>query len=268
MRSLVRISFFLVVAGLLFQATVQPGHAAGGSWVPCWSDELGIVPDKEPKMGQIVETILATVADSTKLRAFEFEKVREGARVEMTNLGSVWWSVKVGEKLYYPALWRVKLLSTGQARVLVPRKKKPYGPRLPVVEQKTIVVPGNQAWTNTGLMLQPQDRVTVIASGEVFFSDGDSDSRTDPNGWDRAVYQDDWPNDYLECDDPSMEENHAALLGKVNTTVFLVGGTKIFWNNLGVLFLGINDCSLTGECYNTGQFHAVVKVEREIIPKP
>ena len=263
-----RMTIFMLAAVFALLAFSSQAPAAGGSWVPSWSGELGIKPDKEPQMGQIVETVMATVVDSTRLTALKFSKVRNGARVKMTNLGSTWWSIKVGEKSYFPALWDVKLLSTGQAKVLIPKKKKPYGPRLPVVEQKTVVVPGDQAWTNTGLMLQPQDRVTVMATGEVFFSNGDSDSRTDPNGWDRAAYQGDWPNDYLECDDPLMEENHAALIGKLDNTIFFVGGAKIFWNNLGILYLGINDCSFMNEPYNTGQFNAVVKVEREIAPKP
>jgi len=268
MKNTSRLPIFLVAAGLALIAISQQVSAAGGSWVPCWSDELGIVPDKEPQMGQIVEKIMAKVADSTRLTALKFNKVKNGDRVEMVNLGSAWWSVTVGEKVYYPAIWKVKLLSTGQAQVLVPKKKKPYGPKLPTVEKKTVVVPGDQAWTNTGLMLQSQDRVTVMATGNVFFSDGDSDSRTDPNGWNRATYSEDWPNDYLECDDPLMEENHAALIGRVGNTIFLIGGTKIFWNNLGVFYLGINDCSFQDVLFNTGQFNAVVTIEREIMPKP
>ncbi len=30
----------------------------------------------------------------------------------------------------------------------------------------------------------------------------------------------------------------------------------------GLLFLGINDCTFTGDFYNTGQFSVVIKIER------
>jgi hypothetical protein len=258
-----------MVAAFTVLALSSEAPAAGGSWVPCWSDELGIAPDKEPKMGQIVEKVMATVADSTGLTTLKFNKVKNGDRVEMTNLGSVWWSVKVGEKVYYPALWRVKLLSTGQIQVLVPRKKAPYGPMLPVMEQKVMAVSGNQAWTDTGLKLQPQDRVTVTASGQVCFNNTYSDDAwTGPEGWNQATFYDDWPNDYHQCDDPHEEFNHAALIGGVDGDVFLVGGQHTFWEKRGRLHLGINDCSLTGECSNSGQFDVVIRVERDIVPKP
>jgi hypothetical protein len=249
---------------------IFPHHtrAAGGSWVPSWSAELGIQPDTEPQMGQIVETIMATVVDSTRLTDLKFNKVKNGDRVKMDNLGSAWWSVKVGEKVYYPALWKVTVLSTKQVQALIPKRKKPYGPRLPAVEQKTVSVPGNQPWTGTGLTLQPQDRVTVTAKGNVFFSGGLSGSRTGPDGWNVETYEADWPDDYGWGFDPLPKENHAALIGKVGEAVFIIGEKKIFWHNLGDLYLGINDCSFTDDFHNTGQFNATITVEREIVPKP
>jgi hypothetical protein len=268
MRTSSRIAVVLAAGFFALLAFSQKAPAAGGSWVPSWSDELGIAPDKEPRMGQIVEKVMATVVDSTKLTALRFNKVKNGARVQMVNLGSTWWSVKVGEKIYFPALWDVKLLSTGQARVLVPEKKKPYGPRLPIVEQKAVTVPGNQAWTNTGLTLQPQDRVTVTATGQVCFSGGMAGSCIGPDGWDVNHFQADWPDDYGWAFDPIPEANHAALIGGVGDDLFFVGTSSLFWNKSGPLYLGINDCSFTGDFFNTGQFNAVVKVEREIVPKP
>jgi hypothetical protein len=268
MRVYDRNIIFVLIAGLVFLMLPNQALAAGGSWVPCWSDELGIAPDKEPQMGQIVDTVMATVVDADKLTALKFKKVEEGARVRMVNLGSTWWSVTVGEKVYFPALWNVKLLSTGQSQVLVPKKKKPYGPARPVVEQKTVSVPGNQDWSATGLTLQPQDRVTVTATGTVQFNTTYNDAHTGPEGWSRATYQADWPSDFYQCDDPYQGFNHAAMIGGVGEDVFLVGSKHSFWGKSGPMYLGINDCSLTGACANTGQFKAVVKVEREIVPKP
>lgn len=146
-------------------------------------------------------------------------------------------------------------------------KKKP---KLPKVEKKVVEVPGNQAWTDTGFLLRPQDRVTITASGDVCFSSGDEDSCVGPDGYqgEHGVYNEAWPNDYYECDDPLQSENHAALIGEVGNHLFLVGRKTIFSGKNGKLYLGINDCSLTGNYYNTGEFRAVIKVERNAVTIP
>jgi hypothetical protein len=268
MKTSSRMAIVFLAAASLLPIFSSGALAAGGSWAPSWSDGLGIRPDQEPQMGQIVETVMATVVDSTRLTALKFNKVKNGDRVQMVNLGSTWWSVKVGEKLYFPALWNVKLISTGQTQVLIPEKKKPYEPQLPVIEQKTVSVPGNQAWTSTGLTLRPQDRVSVTATGQVCFSGGLQGSCIGPEGWAVDRFQADWPDDYGWAFDPLPEANHAALIGGVGDDLFFIGSNSQFWNKSGPLYLGINDASLAGDFYNTGQFNATVKVEREIVPKP
>jgi len=45
-----------------------------------------------------------------------------------------------------------------------------------------------------------------------------------------------------------------------------VGKDITFHGKRGQLFLGINDCSFTGNCSNTGEFSAVIKVERNAVP--
>jgi len=130
------------------------------------------------------------------------------------------------------------------------------------VEKRVVVIPGNQAWTNAGVRLRPQDRVTITATGTVCFSEGDAQSGVDPRGWTVATYCDDWPGDFLQCDDPLPTANHASLIGNVGSDVVYVGTRLVFWGVDGFLYLGINDCSFTGSFYNTGQFEAVITVER------
>ena len=137
--------------------------------------------------------------------------------------------------------------------------------QVPPVTQKVIVIPGNKAWTNTGFTLQPRDRVTITATGTVYFSGGMAGSRVNPRGWDVSGYEADWPDDYGYCFDPLPTANHAALIGNVGSDVFLVGSKLVFWGADGFLYLGINDCSFTGPYYNTGQFTAVIKVERNVV---
>jgi len=61
------------------------------------------------------------------------------------------------------------------------------GPQKPLkrakVEQKVVVIKGNQASVNTGLTIGPHDLVTITASGRVCFSGSESASCVGPNGW-------------------------------------------------------------------------------------
>ncbi|MGD2246735.1 MAG: hypothetical protein PVI11_09330 [Candidatus Aminicenantes bacterium] len=139
-------------------------------------------------------------------------------------------------------------------------------PKRPKIEQKVVRVPGNQAWTDTGLTLRPQDKVTITASGRVCFGGDITESCVGPDGWE-GNYQTDWPGDYAYCFDPLRTANHAALIGGIENNNFFVGRNLTFKDKNGRLYLGINDCSLTGDYYNTGEFSAIVKVEHNAFPK-
>jgi hypothetical protein len=137
-------------------------------------------------------------------------------------------------------------------------------PTLPKVEKKEVVVPGNQAWMNSGLRIRPTDRVTLSASGQVWFN-ADEESCVGPNGYqaEHGIYSEAWPNDYLECDDPLPGENHAALIVDLGSETFFAGQSIGFTGKEGFLYLGINDCSFTGKCPNRGEFTVMIKIERK-----
>ena len=144
---------------------------------------------------------------------------------------------------------------------LAPAALKP-----PQKEQRLVRVPGDQAWTDTGLTITRQDRVTITASGTVCFHNGARDSGVGPLGWSRGNYQAAWPDDWVSCDDPLPSGGHAGLLARVGSEELFVGGSVTFQHKEGRLYLGINDCTLKGDFFNTGQFNATVKVERNVIP--
>jgi hypothetical protein len=121
---------------------------------------------------------------------------------------------------------------------------------------------GSQNLTATGFTLNEKDRVTVKATGYVYFSSGKAQSKTGPEGWGRSGYAVDWPEDANACDDPLMDENHAALIAEVDGEVFMIGKETSFSGKAGLFFLGINDCTFTGDLYNSGQFSVVIKIER------
>lgn len=137
------------------------------------------------------------------------------------------------------------------------------------VIKKVVTIPGNKAWTNTGIKVWPQDSITITASGFVSFSNESSDSKVGPNGYAapdngdaQEYYKNDYAGDYAYCGDPYEQWRHAALIGEVGSSKFLVGTKRVLKGKNGFLYLGINDCSFTGKYYNTGSFKAIIKVVR------
>jgi len=134
------------------------------------------------------------------------------------------------------------------------------------VEEKIVVVKGTDDWKNTRIRLYPNDKVTIRAAGEVCFSTATCTGATggstiDADGWDVNDYQNSWIDDYQECFDPLRNINHAALIGNVGNDDFFIGKDSNFTGKDGVLYLGINDCSLTGDYGNSGQFEVFISVK-------
>jgi len=105
-------------------------------------------------------------------------------------------------------------------------------------------VPANQQWTDSGVDLQPGQRIRITASGEISSTPG---VRNGPEGSSR---------------DPSAislltEEQHAALIAKVGEGYpFLVGsGTSYQARDRGRLYLGVNDLAVTD---NSGYYRVEV----------
>ncbi len=138
-------------------------------------------------------------------------------------------------------------------------------PKPPRVEKKVLSVQGNAAATNTGIKLKPSDRVSVKASGSVCFSNGDDDSCVTANGYagEHGPYAEAWRNDYYQCDDPLPTANHAGLIANIGNSDLFLGAEKTFSGQQGALYLGVNDCSLTGDYHNTGSFEVIVTVKRK-----
>lgn len=130
-------------------------------------------------------------------------------------------------------------------------------------EQKVVVTPGDKDWTDSGFTLGSRDRVTIRASGRVYYDDR-PDSSVGPNGLE-SDYRTSRPDDAAACEDPLPKENHACLVGKINDERFKIGSSLTFSGKSGKLFLGINDCTVTGKFGNSGVFGVNVKVERDAV---
>jgi hypothetical protein len=129
-----------------------------------------------------------------------------------------------------------------------------------VIEEKIVVIKGTDDWKNTQIKLLPKDKVTIRATGKICFSNGHNQSCVNANGMLQNTYEANWPGDYLECEDPLPEVNHAALIGNVGSDDFLIGKNTAFSDKHGVLYIGINDCTFNDKYYNTGQFEVLIKV--------
>ena len=134
-------------------------------------------------------------------------------------------------------------------------------------DQVVVTIHGNVPWKNTGIVLQPNDKVEFTATGNVCFSGDEPDACVGPEGYPREYYWKDFPGDWGYCGDPvggdfSGPEGHAGLIAKVGSDIFFVGKGINISGKKGALSIGINDCSFTGDYPNTGQFSVVIKVTR------
>lgn len=159
------------------------------------------------------------------------------------------------------------LLLAAIASVFLPFAVAGHPPKPPKKETKIFNISGSKQWLNTGIRLRPQDRVTIKATGKVCFSNGEKPSCVDPTGWNVRDYGNSWPYNHNYCDDPEKGLNHAALIANVGNPNFLVGRRLVFSGKNGTLYIGINDCTMTGEFGNTGSFSVTVTIERDVVPQ-
>jgi hypothetical protein len=140
------------------------------------------------------------------------------------------------------------------------------------VDQVIVLLQGNTAWKNTGLVLREGDKVEFKATGKVCFNQNDQPaSCVGPDGYasDHPNPPEAYLNDYLQtdsdwCDDPEPQWAHAALIARDHTGTFFVGNSRIVTGRNGPLEIGINDCTLDSPAQfrNTGEFSVVIKVVR------
>jgi hypothetical protein len=110
----------------------------------------------------------------------------------------------------------------------------------------TIRVPANQAWTDTGILVNQGDRVAFQASGEIAYGRSAGQTATPDGGPDRRAQY------------PIPTISVGALLGRVGTSAPFAIGTQtqpLPMPASGRLFLGINDNELTD---NSGFYTVVV----------
>ena len=137
------------------------------------------------------------------------------------------------------------------------------------VETRTVVVPGNTAWTDTGIEVFQGQEIEFAAKGKVSLQKGNPQADCGPDGYDLQTIQ-----------QPLADRNLGALIGKVviGVTVikdaktgqekteeaaefFYIGaGSRVDMPARGRLFLGINELVI-GD--NAGEFTVTVVTGRD-----
>jgi len=140
---------------------------------------------------------------------------------------------------------------------------------LAAVENRTVLVPGNAAWTDTGIEVIQGQEVEFAAEGTVSLQKGNPQADCGPDGYDLRTLQ-----------QPLTDRNLGALIGKVviGITVikdaktgqektdeaaefFYIGArSRVEMPAKGRLFLGINELVI-GD--NAGGFTVTVVTDRE-----
>jgi hypothetical protein len=144
---------------------------------------------------------------------------------------------------------------------------------LPGVEEaRTVMVPGNAAWTDTGIEVVQGQSIEFRAEGKISLQRGNPQADCGPDGYDLLTVQ-----------QPLAEKNLGALIGKVVIAVtvikdeetgeektdeaaelFYIGeGGRVDMPAKGRLFLGINELVI-GD--NAGEFKVAVVTGREEQP--
>jgi hypothetical protein len=124
--------------------------------------------------------------------------------------------------------------------------------------RKTVAVPGNRAWTKTGVRAASGDQMRFDAQGTLIF-----DERGNACGPGGTVWA-----DTRNQKDPLWQQPHGALIGKIGEqgAPFLIGDayTVRAWTS-GTIFLGVNDYWHRG---NSGGFTVTITLSGEAAADP
>ncbi|PIE32974.1 hypothetical protein CSA56_13675 [candidate division KSB3 bacterium] len=118
------------------------------------------------------------------------------------------------------------------------------------LNERTIIVPGNQKWTDSGLELEVGDIVRFSALGTVIYDKRGNACGPGGTSW----------ADSHEQQDPLWKKPHAGLIGKIEGigAPFFIGDLyTVRAGSRGRLLLGINDFWYRG---NSGEFSVRVKL--------
>jgi hypothetical protein len=120
------------------------------------------------------------------------------------------------------------------------------------VAERTLIVPGNTLWMDTGMVVAAGDTLTFAAHGTVAYDKRGNSCGPGGTSW----------TDVQDKKDPLWQKPHAGLIGKIEGSgmPFFIGtAATIKAGGNGKLFLGINDYWYQG---NTGEFTITIRIAK------
>lgn len=212
------------------------------------------------EMVAVIDYVGGTPAQA-ELRALpargQFLALRNGTRTmgRLVDLrdGTLRWTGADGQRTSYPVSEIARIyIDAGAARTVYNVTSGDAASETPVARggrsgDGSIVVPANQAWTDSGHVIRAGDVVRFSVSGEIKFGTGDNQT-ANANG-NAAVRNPRFPVPALPV---------GGLIGRVgNGRAFPIGENPgpITLGQAGRLFLGINDDGFTD---NSGSFRVVI----------
>jgi hypothetical protein len=157
--------------------------------------------------------------------------------------------VKTREKIYITPRWLNKR-GTRMRTILIVAMTAIFSHSV-FAEPVRVVVPGNQAWTQTDIVLKEGDKVVISATGTI--SNNVTDTGRNPDG-NSAKFKNDKRNW-----NPLPEANDISLIGKIGDVLLPIGSHREFKSPAsGILFLGVNDKNASD---NQGAWKVDIAVE-------
>ena len=120
--------------------------------------------------------------------------------------------------------------------------------------ERTVIVPGNAKWMDTGLVVAMGALLTFAAHGTVMYDKKGSACGPEGASW----------TDTQDKEDPLWQQPHAGLIGKIGSTgaPFFIGkAAALKAGSSGGLCLGVNDYWYQG---NTGEFTVTIRVSKTL----
>ena len=118
------------------------------------------------------------------------------------------------------------------------------------VYERTVIVPGNTKWMDTGITVSVGDMLTFTAHGTVVYDNKGNACGPQGASW----------TDTHDKEDPLWQQPHAGLIGKIGETgsPFFIGKTyTLKAGSSGKLALGMNDYWYQG---NSGEFTVAIRI--------
>ena len=116
-----KILFVCTVILITAQLAFAPGT---NSWVPSWTNQLGINLDHQPEVDEDWEELSGTIEDPAPLQKMGLRGVSKRMTFKILPMGNVDWTVTIKGKTVNPSKVKIEFPKEGFSLKLVPEKNE------------------------------------------------------------------------------------------------------------------------------------------------